>query len=121
MPDSLAGFGVQGKQAVGEEVVSKAVCAVEIECCRAGWGIDDAAFTVECHAGPVVGCATLLPGVFGPGVISEFAGMGNGVERPAQFAGANVISADVAGRGRQSFRIASTHNKQVFVDHSGAG
>ena len=47
--------------------------------------------------------------------------MRNGVENPAEFAGANVEGADIAGRRRERFGIAAAHDKKIFVNDSRAG
>ena len=119
MPHALAGVGLQREQRVGEQVVALAIRAVEIECRRTGGDEDQAALFVEAHAGPVVGRADVLPGVLGPGVVAEFAGMRNGVERPADLAGADVVGADVAGRGGQRLADDAAHDQQVLVDDAG--
>src|SRR4029077_2651291 len=45
----------------------------------------------------------------------------NGMKRPTEFAGVHIVSAHITGRSRQGFRIASSHDDQVFVDNSRAG
>ena len=76
---------------------------------------------VERHAGPVVGGAGVFPGVGGPGVVAEFAGMRDGVEGPAQRAGADIEGADVAGRRGFGFRVATADDDEVLVDNAGSG
>src|SRR5262249_42424229 len=56
-----------------------------------------------------------------PSFIAKFAGMRNGVEGPAELAGANVVGANVAGGRGQSFRVAPANDDEVFVDDTGAG
>ena len=121
MPDALAGIGIQREQGVGEEIVAQPVGAVEIAGGRTGGDEDDAALCIHRHAGPVVGGAGVGPRVFRPCLVAEFAGMRNGVELPAQFAGADVVGADVAGRRGQRFGLPSAHYQQVFVNDAGAG
>ncbi len=45
--------------------------------------------------------------------------MRNRVKRPSQFSRAHVVSAHVAGRRRQSFRISRANDQQILVDDSG--
>ncbi len=47
--------------------------------------------------------------------------MRDGVKRPAQLAGSNIVGANVAGRRRESFGVASTEDHQVLVNDAGAG
>src|SRR2546427_13274544 len=68
MPDSFPGFRVQSQHTIGEEIVSDSICPVEIEGRRAGGHIDNAALRIEGHPRPVVGRATVFPGVPGPGL-----------------------------------------------------
>src|SRR5580765_2136156 len=120
MPDSLAGFGVQRDQTVCEQIVADPVATIEIRRGRACGNVDNSSLKIERHAGPVVGGATGLPCISWPGVITEFARVRNRVKRPAQLAGANVVSADVSGRGGQGFGIPAADDDQVLVHNSGA-
>ena len=52
---------------------------------------------------------------------SEFSEMGQGMEGPAHFAGADIECPDVAGRGRQSLGQDAAENQQVLVDGAGGG
>src|SRR6185437_16126322 len=81
MPDALAGFGVQRNKRVRKQIVAQAIRAIEIESSRTGWGENDSALDVEAHARPVVHAADILPGIFRPGIVAEFAGVRNGVKR----------------------------------------
>src|SRR5438046_9620384 len=117
MPDSFACLSIQSNQAICEEIVADAVAAVEIKGGRARWNIDNSTLGIERHPGPIVRCAAGLPGVFGPSAIPKLPGMRNGVKRPAQLAGSNVESANVArGRGK-SHGVASCNDQQVFVNY----
>ena len=120
VPDAFAGAGVEGEHAVGEEVVSNAVGAVEIEGGRAGGGEDHAEFRIDGEAGPGVRAAGDLPGVFGPGFVAELAGPGDGVEDPAKLAGFGVPGADMPGRARQRFGNRAAEDDHVLKDHAGA-
>src|ERR1035438_2243539 len=80
VPDALAGGGIEREQGVGVEVVAGAVATVVVEDRGAGRRVDDAVLGIESHAGPVVGRAGSLPGVWRPGFVAHFARMGNSVE-----------------------------------------
>src|SRR5437016_13165653 len=101
MPDSLARPCVQGKQTISEEIVADAIGAVEIKRGGACCGVDNAAPGIERHSGPIVRGPTGLPRILRPSVIAKFTGMRDGVERPAQPTGSNVVGANVAGRRRE--------------------
>ncbi len=116
VPEALAGGGIEGEQGIGVEVVADAVAAVIVEDGGAGGRVDDAVLGVESHAGPVVGGAGSLPGIGRPGFVARFAGMGDGVEGPAQLAGADVEGADVAGGRGVGLGIAAAHDDQILVD-----
>ena len=51
------------------------------------------------------------PRVLRPGLVARLARMRNGVERPAQLAGADVVGADVARRRRQPFALAAADDE----------
>src|SRR5271168_3566836 len=102
MPEALAGSGVQGEQAIGEEVVTEAVRAIEVERGGSRGHVKDSAFEIERHAGPVIGGAAGFPCFFRPSVVAELARMRNGVKDPSHLAVADIKSADVAGwRGKR--------------------
>src|SRR6266446_1639328 len=121
MPDSLAGPRVQGEQTICEEIVADAIGAVEIKSSGARGSVENSALGIERHASPIVGGAASLPGIFWPRVVAEFTGTRNSVKRPAQFAGSNIVSANVAGRCGKSLGVASTENHQVLVNDARAG
>ena len=53
--------------------------------------------------------------------MAKFTRMRDGVKRPAQFAGANVVGANVPGWRGKSFGISPADDGEVLVDDSGAG
>src|SRR5258708_13282160 len=114
MPDSLACAGVQGNQAICEEIIASAIGAVEIKCRRAGRNVENSALGIESHSSPIVGRAAGLPRIFWPRVVAEFTRMRNGVKRPAQLAGSGVVSANFAWRLRASPELASPISHQVI-------
>ncbi len=58
---------------------------------------------------------------FGHVVVAELAGVGDGVETPAEFAGVDVEGADVAsGRGKR-FGSPATDDQQVLIYDTGTG
>ena len=98
MPETFAGGGVEGEQAVGEKILSKAIAAPEIKRRRTGGNEHDAAFVIQCHARPTIRAATKFPSIGRPSLVTHLAGMRDGVKGPRLFAGADVIGADVSGR-----------------------
>src|SRR5580700_3686864 len=119
--EELAGLCVERKQRVGIEVVADAVAPVKIHHGGTGWDIDDAACRIKRHASPVVRRAGGLPGIRRPSFIAGFAGMRNGVEGPAESAGANIECANVTGRRRMRLRVAAANDDEVLVNDSRSG
>src|SRR5882762_10805074 len=121
MPDSLTRLRVQGKQTVGEEIVADAIGAVEIKCGGARRRIENSALGIERHPGPIVRGAAGLPRILRPSVVAKFTGMRDGVKRPAQPTGSNVVGANVAGRRRESLGVAAAEYYEVLVNDARAG
>ena len=48
---------------------------------------------VQLLADPAVG-----PCIFGPGLVAGFAGMGDGMEAPAQLAGVHIVGTNIAAQ-----------------------
>ena len=84
MPEALAGAGIERKQAIAEQIGALSVGAVEVVFGTADGNVDDAALLIDGEFAPGVCAADRFPGIFRPGVVSEFAGMRNGVEDPDQ-------------------------------------
>src|SRR5690606_4264016 len=92
VPQALAAARVKGDDAVAEQVGAAAPGAVEVRRGRTGGDIHHAALFIHAHAGPGVGSAEGFPGILGPGVVACFAGVGNGVKSPRQFAATDIVS-----------------------------
>ena len=103
MPDTLARLRLQRNQRIREQIVSKAVGAVEIESRRPGRNEQQPALFIQTHAAPIVRGSTIFPGVLRPGLVPELARMGNRVEAPAKLSGTDVVGPDVTGRRGESF------------------
>lgn len=119
MPEALAGAGVESEEAVGEEIGSSAVDAVEIVF-RAGSGrIDDPTLFVERELTPDIGAADSIPCAGRPCFVTELAGMRDGVEGPDDAAGANVEGSQIAGRGAIALIGGRAQDEQVFENAAG--
>ena len=86
VPAPLAGLGVDGDEAVGEEVVAAAGGAVSARVGVAERPVDEAEFGVDGRVDPADRAAG-LPGVALPGVVPELAGPRGAPEGPDDFAG----------------------------------
>ena len=96
MPQQITRSCVDGKEAIGVQIVSRAVRSVEVAYSRACRHIEDAALLVEYTARPVVRAPGVAPGVLRPAFVAGLAGTGNCVKSPSQFAGMHVVGAHVA-------------------------
>ena len=119
VPQVLAGAGVEGKDAIGKEVGSFAVGTVEVIGGGAEGEVGDAAFFVDGDFPPGVDAANPFVCVFRPGVVAHFAGVGDGVEGPHEFACAGVVGAEVAGGRFVFFAGGGTEDEEVFEDAAG--
>src|SRR6185312_17302865 len=82
MPQPLSGSGIEGEQTIAKEISSLAVGAVKVVLGAGGWYVNDGALLVDGQFAPTIGASHPFPGVFGPGIVAEFAGMRNRVECP---------------------------------------
>ncbi len=98
VPEPLSGSGVQRKDAVAEQIGTRAVGPVEIELRAARRHVDDTAAFVDRELAPVVGAAHGLPGVGRPCFVAELAGAWHRVKRPDKRAGEDIERSDVARR-----------------------
>src|SRR5438128_1290320 len=120
MPNPLARLRVQCNQAVREQIVSRSIGAIEIESCGTRGNVDDTALEIDGHPRPVVCCAAGFPGFLRPRLVAELPGVRDGVKRPAQFARAHVVGANVARRRRQGFRFAAAYNQHILINDARA-
>src|SRR4051794_38376033 len=98
VPKALSGASIDGDEAIGKQVGARPVSAVEIVSRRAGRNVHDPALLIDAHFTPVVHSADILPRIRRPRVITELTGMRDGMERPREFSGQDVVRADIPGR-----------------------
>ena len=99
MPELLARLDVDRDQALGVEVVARAVAAVEVVRRGADRQVDDAVLVVAREHRPDVRVARVAPGFVFPGLDSLVALPGHGAEHPAELARARVPAAHPARDG----------------------
>src|ERR1051325_5363244 len=110
MPYPFARCCVQSKKRIGEEIVADAVRTIPVGSSRPGRDVDDAPLRINRHTGPVIGSAAVRPCVLRPSVVTELAGMRDGVKSPAKLAGSHVVRANISRRRRQGLRLAVSKN-----------
>src|SRR5690348_8248180 len=120
MPDSFACLCVECEQAVSEKIVANAIRPVEIKCRGSGRHVNDTSLRIKRHPGPAVGSAACFPCIFRPRVITELAGMRNGVEGPPQLPRPELVRTNVARRSWKCFGVASAYNDEVFINDARA-
>jgi len=106
MPEALARAGVEGEEAVAEQVRATAVGAVEVVLGAGGGRVEDAALGIDGEFTPDVGAADALICILGPGVVPELTGPRHGVEAPDELAGADIEGANVAGGDIEGANVA---------------
>ncbi len=119
MPPALAAARVERDDGRAEEIGAVPIRAVEVIRRRSERDEDDAAANVDRRLTPVVDPADVFPGVFRPRVVAELAGARHRVERPDEFAGENVVGADVARRRHVVFPRRAPQDDQILEDASG--
>ena len=111
MPRQLAGRGVQGDDAVGEQIVARPRLAVIDGRRVADAPVDEIELGIEASGDPR-GAAAGFPRIVLPGVVTELARSGNGVETPAQLTGLRIVrgqetaDAELAAGDADEHRIA---------------
>src|SRR5689334_10185812 len=91
MPLALAGLQIDADQAFSIQVVAGAFAAVVVGCRRFHGQIYEPEVFVDRHLRPDAGVAVGSPRTVLPGLIAEFAGTWNRVERPGELAGPHVV------------------------------
>ena len=117
VPAELAGGGLQADEAVSVEVLTLAVCTVEIKGGGAKRQVDEPALLVHGHDGPNVDAGPILPGVAFPRFVTRLARSGNRMEGPDQPASAHVEGANIAaGTEARRLRHGRTHDDEAAID-----
>jgi hypothetical protein len=99
VPNTLACIRIETHETVGEEVIPVAVAAVEIAGWRLDGQIDVTVLRVRSEWRPHARVAAVLRAPVEPGVVAELTRLGNGVERPLERPGAQVIGANESRDG----------------------
>ena len=116
VPQPLAGLRLEREDAVGKQILSDAIRAVEVVVGRSERDVDDAARFVDRHRAPVVHAADVLVGVLRPRVVAELARQRHRVELPFLLAGDHVVGADVSRRVDERFAGRRSEDEQVLPD-----
>ena len=90
MPRQLAGRGLQGDDAVGEQIVARPRLAVIDRRRVADAPVNEIELGIEASGDPR-GAATGFPRTVLPGIVTELARSRNGVEAPAQLTGLRIV------------------------------
>ena len=96
VPDALARSGIQADEALGEEVVARAVPAIVIVSRGAHWQIDITQFGIGAHQGPDVGVAGVFPRAVFPGLVAKGTFLWDGFKDPLLGTSAHVEAAHIA-------------------------
>src|ERR1043166_1518672 len=116
MPDEFAGRRVERKGRVGIEIIAAAIAAVEIGSGGAGPKEYHAPFFIQGEAAPSVGAAdVLISFLVLVSLVTRLARMGNGMKRPADLPGVNVVRPDVAGGSLRAFGETRSNDDQVLI------
>src|SRR5690606_30216731 len=80
--------------------------------------VHDSPYNVKAHTAPVVSASHVLPGVFGPGFITRFSRVWNGMEYPFPLARSDVVRPDVARCCVIHLRHLPADDQQVAVHNT---
>ena len=117
IPEKLARGGIQCHQGIPEKALTFSVRSIKIVRGRPYGKENHPPLHVHAHDGPHIGPRTVFPGITFPGLVSSFAGSGDGVEPPDQLSGTDIKGANVsAGPFRREFLDFRPCDDQVFVN-----
>src|SRR6267142_5435862 len=105
MPDAFAGFSLEAHETVAEEVVTQPVAAVHITRRRGQRQINITEVFIGTQIGPCINGACVLPRPVLPGFDAKLALLRNNSERPSEFAGLDIIAANIATSSLPDVRI----------------
>src|SRR5262245_1702969 len=98
MPLALSRFQIDATETFAEQIIAGTMSAVEIGGWRLDGKIDKPEFFIDRDLGPHAGVSVGRPRIVLPGVVAEFTGLGNRIERPKKFAGLHVECANLTFR-----------------------
>src|SRR5205807_1861840 len=96
VPFALASVEIDRYQAFAKQSIAGAMSAEIVARGQLDGQVHNAELFIHRDLAPHARVAGVRPGIVQPGVDAVLAGLGDGVENPEAFAGANVESADVA-------------------------
>src|SRR5262245_54444133 len=94
VPLALTRFQIDADEALTEQVVARAVAAIEVRRRRLDRQVHEARLLIDGNLRPHPGVPVDRPRLVLPRVVAELAGSWNGVELPQLFAGSVVVGAD---------------------------
>src|SRR5271156_2364170 len=120
VPKIFARASVKRQQAIAEKTGAGTIRAKEVIGRRSQREVSDSTLFVDSHPAPVIGAANVLPGILRPGVVTKFAGVGNGMKDPDHLPAEHVIGTNIARRGSVLFPSGRTQNQEILKDPSWA-
>src|SRR5436190_18159683 len=117
IPAQLSRGRIQSHHAVGVQVHSLSVPAVEAVCGVSDGDEDQATFGIDGHRTPRAGARAILPAIRPPGFVARLAGPWHRMEPPNQFTGPGVKRPGIpAGPFAWSFLHRRPKNDQTLID-----
>src|SRR2546422_3515495 len=117
IPEKLACGGLQCHQGIPEKTLTLSVRAIKIVRGRPYGEEYHSTLVVDSHDRPHVGSRAVFPGITFPGVVSQFARSGDGVESPDRFSRPDIKGANIStGPFRRYFLDFRSCDDQVFVN-----
>src|SRR4051812_46388321 len=109
---------VQSEKRIGIEIVARAVSAVKLVLRRRDRKIRNPSLRIDGDFSPNIYSAHVLVSIFGPSVVSRFAGPRDRMEYPGELAGANVEGPNVARRREITLTGETANDDQIFENTS---
>ena len=120
MPHAPSGPRVEGDEAVREKILPETIATPEIKRGGTRRAKKQGTLLIEREAGPDVHAADVSVGIRRPRFVAGLAGLRDGVEAPDEFSGANIVGADMPGRGgRRALADAHAHDQEITENYAG--
>ncbi len=120
MPAAFASLGIDGHNGLAEQVIARAVAAVEVVGRCIDRQVHQSQFRIGAHHRPHAAVAGATPGFFFPGIHAVLAGQWDGMKGPHGLAGMHIETTHPHGRAlsQQGSRLSYCRSDYNIADYN---